>query len=125
MCKGKYKFEKRRYPRVKRNIPLKLENNDFDIVTETKNISCTGAYCLIDRYLPVLTKIKTRILLPSRIKNKDQHIDCNGVVVRIEKNNNNLENQYNIAIYFNEISKKNTLLINRFIKQQTEINTSS
>ena len=112
--------EQRRYPRVSKNLPIKIKNGNFDIITETKNISCTGAYCQADKYIPVFTKIKTTILLPSKTKNHTQNISCSGVVVRVEKNDNTLEPQYNIAIYFNEISKLNMLKINRFVKNQPD-----
>lgn len=120
MLQTKNKIEKRRYPRVSKNLPIKIKNGDFDIITETKNVSCTGAYCQVDKYIPVFTKIKTTILLPSKTKNATQNINCKGVVVRVEKSNNTLEQQYNIAIYFNEISKINLLKINRFVKNQPD-----
>lgn len=111
--------EKRRHPRIKKNVPIKIKNVDFDIVTETQNISCAGAYCQIDRYLAPLTKIKTRLLIPSRTKEKHAIIDCEGVVVRIEKSDHNLENQYNIAVYFENMHKTDITKINRFIKERT------
>ncbi|MDD5005614.1 MAG: PilZ domain-containing protein [Candidatus Omnitrophica bacterium] len=118
MSEDKNKIEKRRYPRAERNLPIKIKNEDFDIVTETKNISCTGTYCQVDRYIPPFTKIKATILLPSKMKNNSSYINCEGVVVRVEKKGNNLEIQYNIAVYFNEISKINMLKIDRFVKSQ-------
>lgn len=113
------KNEKRIHSRVSKNLPIKIKNDDFDIVAETMNISCSGVYCQIDKYIPLLTKIKATILLPSKIKNNPEYINCKGVIVRIEKENNALEDQYRIAIYFNEISKANIFKINRFIKTQT------
>ena len=122
MPHNKNKIEKRRAPRIKKNIPIKIKNIDFDIVTETKNISCNGAYCQVDRYLAPLTKIKTRILVPSKTKEKHYCIDCEGVVVRVEKNENDLEDQYNVAIYFEQINKSDIAKINRFIKDRSSTN---
>lgn len=116
MPKEKQGMEKRRYPRAPKNLPIKISNQDFDIVTETKNISCIGAYCRVDIYIPPFTKIKATILLPSGMKNSNRYINCEGTVVRIEKNDNSLEPQYNIAIYFNQINKTNMLKIDRFVK---------
>lgn len=127
MARLKYKDEKRCHARIKKNLPIKIKHKDFDfdIVTETKDISCAGAYCQVDRYLAPLTKIKTKILLPFKKKNKSQYIDCTGIVVRSEKTNNNLEEQYNIAIYFNEINKTNMQKINHFIKDRDNTNKIS
>ncbi|MBL7196893.1 MAG: PilZ domain-containing protein [Candidatus Omnitrophica bacterium] len=119
MTEDKHKIEKRRYPRIVKNLPIKIKHEDFDIVTETKNVSCIGAYCQVDRYVPPFTKVKATILL-SPVKDNSKCINCKGVVVRVEKNENALEPQYNIAIYFNEISKVNMLKINRFVKNRSD-----
>lgn len=115
MPQEKSKLENRRYPRINKNLPIKIRNGDFDIVTETKNISCTGAYCQVDRYVSPFTKINARILIPAKTKT---YINCQGIVVRVEKGDNDLETQYNIAIYFNDISKSDMSKIDRFVKSQ-------
>lgn len=122
MLQNNSKHEKRRFPRTNKSLPIKIRNEDLDIVAETKNISCIGAYCQVDRYIAPFTKLKTTILLSPKPKNNSHSINCNGVVVRVEKNNNDLETQYNIAIYFNEISKTNMLKIDRFLKTQSSCN---
>lgn len=124
MQHNKHIAEKRRHPRIKKNLPIKIRNIDFDIVTETKNISCAGVFCQIDRYLAPLTKIKTRLLIPLKTREKHQTIDCEGVVVRVERNQNPLEEQYNIAIYFENIQKKDAAKISRFIKERSETNSA-
>ena len=118
MQHNKYTPEKRRHPRIEKNLPIKIKNGDFDIVAETENISCAGAYCQVDRYLAPLTKIKTRLLVPSKTKEKHMTIDCEGVVVRVEKNEIELEERYNIAIYFENIHKADLKKINQFIKDR-------
>ena len=113
--------EKRRYPRLKKNLPIKIKHEEFDLVTETKNISCAGAYCRVDRYIPMMTKLKIKILLPSKVKNNPLCINCVGTVVRVEKNDNPLESEYNVAIFFNEINKSSMNKINNFVKQQNRL----
>lgn len=122
MSQEKIKIEKRRHPRINKNLPIKIKNGDFDIVTETKNISCIGAYCQVDRYVSPFTKIKAKISIPAKIKNNSTYVNCKGVVVRVEKSDNTLETQYNIAIYFNEISKADMSKIDRFVKNQPNSN---
>jgi len=112
--------ERRRYTRIDSNLSINIRNGNFDIVTETKNISCIGAYCQVDRYVPLLTKLKTSILIPTKTKDNSKHIDCGGIVVRIEKLNHPLEELYNIAIYFNEIKKDDLNKIESFVKEQAQ-----
>lgn len=112
--------ERRRFPRLFKNIAIKLKDKDIDFVTETKNISCLGAYCQIDSYLPILTKIKITLLIPKSKSSKTaKHFTCEGTIVRIERSNDPLElNKYNVAIYFNQISKTDMKLIDRYVKNQ-------
>jgi hypothetical protein len=116
--------EKRRFPRAAKNLAIKLEDKDVDFVTETKNISCIGAYCQIDTYLPILTKLKITLLLPKDKNVKiPKHIACEGTVVRVEKCADTLEaNKYNIAIYFNKISRPDMKVIDHYVK--THLNPS-
>ena len=103
--------EKRRSPRVESNIPLKISSEDFDIVTESKNLSSSGAYCTVDRYLEPMTKLKIHLLLPFKKKDKiiAKKISCSGVVVRTQANPEG--KNFNTAIYFNEIEEKNRKII--------------
>ena len=107
--------EKRKYPRLDNNVPIKISSDDLDIVTETRNISCAGAYCRVDKYLEPMTKLKVYLLLPFRKSNKvsTKKIACNGVVVRTESQPGN--NYFNVAIYFSDIQQKDRKSIAEFV----------
>jgi hypothetical protein len=110
--------ERRRYARVDKNVAIKLKDKDVDFVTETMNLSCIGAYCQVDSYVPILTKLKITLLVP-RTKGKAacKHIACEGTVVRVERSHDPMEpNKYNIAIYFNQITKGDMKLIDAYIR---------
>ena len=113
--------ERRRFPRLASNLAIKLEDREIDFVTETKNVSCIGAYCQIDSYLPILTKLKIALLFPKHKGLKSaKHIACEGTVVRVERSSDPLEsNKYNIAIYFNQISRNDMKFIDAFVKKST------
>ena len=113
--------ERRRYPRIEKNIAIKLKEKDVDFVTETKNISCIGAYCQVDTYLPILTKLKITLLLPrSKSSKTSRHIVCEGTVVRVERAPEPCEpNRYNIAIYFSSIAKSDMKLIDVYVKNHS------
>ena len=55
--------ERRRHPRVREQLPLKIREADFEIVTQTKDISCSGAYCEIDRPIRTMERVKVTLML--------------------------------------------------------------
>ncbi len=113
--------ERRKDHRLDNSIPLKLCQEDGDIVTETENISRSGAYCRVSRYIEPMTKIKTQLLLPITRNGKQatKRISCSGVVVRIEEISNP-KDHYNVAIFFNDISVKDSELIADYISEYLE-----
>ncbi len=116
MSSSAHPQERRKYPRLNKNLPLKISSDNFDIVTETKNLSSVGAYCEVNRYLEPLTKLKIILLLPFKRKDRviTKKISCQGVVVRSEaiplKND-----QYNVAIFFNDIQKGDISKISSYV----------
>jgi len=123
--KGDSGAERRRYQRVSKSLAIKLKDREADFVTETKNVSCIGAYCTVNAYVPVLTKLRITLILP---KCKDvkasKPISCEGTVVRIEKCPPSLEHsQYNLAIYFNQISKGDMKVIDHYVKNHLNCET--
>ena len=107
--------ERRQHPRLLKNIPVKISGADFDIVSETKNLSRTGTYCKVSQYLEPMTKLKIQLLLPFKRSNKvvTKKVSCSGVVVRSESIAGG-EN-YNVAIYFNEIRQRDQGLLQDYI----------
>ena len=113
--------DRRRHPRVDKNVPLKISTADVDLVTETKNLSRTGVYCRINKYIEPMTKLKIHLLLPLKKGNRmtTKKITCNGVIVRTESV---CDNEYSVAIYFNDIPARDadsiTDYINTFLKPE-------
>jgi c-di-GMP-binding flagellar brake protein YcgR len=109
-------LERRRYPRIEKKLPLNVAANGYDFATVTQNISCIGAYCHVDKYIPPFTKIAIKMALP--IINIDKpdasNIECKGVVVRTEDVKGG---GFNIAIFFNAIENSQRKKISRYINQ--------
>lgn len=107
--------ERRRSPRVDSSIPLKISGGEFDIVTESKNLSASGAYCTVDQYLEPMTKLKIHLLLPLKKNDKvvAKKITCSGVVVRTQAQSDG--KTFDTAIYFNEIDEKNRKAIAEYV----------
>ncbi|MCA9399268.1 MAG: PilZ domain-containing protein [Candidatus Omnitrophica bacterium] len=107
--------ERRESPRLANNIPLKLIDETGDIVTESVNISRSGLYCRVNRYIEPMVKLKVNLLLPVRKngKNSSRKIACEGVVVRIEEAQE--QDHYNIAVFFNDITQRDAESIADYI----------
>ena len=106
-------IEKREYPRFGINFAVKLSEGDYDIVTETKNISGNGAYCSVNKEVPLMTKLKIVMFVPLKKNNRKilKKIVCRGVVVRKEEISSVGKYRHNIAIYFNEIAESDRKII--------------
>ena len=112
----KPKLEKRQYPRIEQRVPLNIVANGYDFATTTQNISCLGAYCHIDKYIPPFTKIRVKLTLPiiSNDKDNDCSVECNGVVVRTDDEK---KGGFNIAVFFNQIKNNQRQKITQYISQ--------
>jgi hypothetical protein len=114
------KSERRKHPRVTQRVPIALSANGYDFTTTTQNISCVGAYCHIDKYVPPFTKVLVKMDLPSVASNFN--VECRGVVVRTEDDRNS---GFNVAIFFNEMKDLERKKISRYISQLLSHGTSS
>jgi hypothetical protein len=113
--------ERRNSLRIECQIPLKLCQEDGDIVTETGNISRSGVYCRVNRYIAPMSKVQAHLLLPVRKRNgktETKKVTCQGVIVRTEQYSK--DEKYNIAIFFNEIAQKDSEAIADYIQRQYE-----
>ena len=109
--------ERRVHPRLEHKLPLNVAVNGYDFSTSTHNLSCVGAYCHLDKYMPPFTKISVKLCLPDNEQaHKNVVVECKGVVVRTE---DEARGGFNIAIFFNQIRpeqrKKIAQYISRFL----------
>lgn len=111
--------ERRRYPRIKREIPLKIKYDNYDTVGQTRDISCIGTYCTVNKHIPLFSKISIILLLPLNNPGKNDYcsVRCKGAVVRVERNPQD-DNEYNVAIYFNEISRSGRAKLAQYVHRQ-------
>lgn len=121
--------EKRKFPRIGKAVPLKLSGLEDDILTETRNVSGSGAYCAINKPVAEMTKLDIVMLVPIR-KNKIKgikKINCKGVVVRNQFMPDDQKRPYHIGIYFNEMkdSDRQILLSYLNIKTHTPIQSTA
>jgi len=108
--------ERRKHPRFDGNIPVKFSGAEFDLVTETSNISRTGAYCQSNKYIEPMTKLRVNLLIPCR-RNKRVYakkVSCEGIVVRTESIPE--KECYNVAVYFSDILPRDAECITEYIR---------
>tara|TARA_B100000745_G_scaffold219027_1_gene145788 strand:- start:47 stop:415 length:369 start_codon:yes stop_codon:yes gene_type:complete len=110
--------ERRRDPRVDNNIPIKIKCDNGDFVTETANISRSGLYCKVDSPVEMMTKMKICLLIPLKQgeKTTTKKVNCGGVVVRSDSSVGGT----NLAIFFNDISQRDSDLIADYVSQYSE-----
>jgi hypothetical protein len=109
-------IERRKYPRIEKNVPLKLSWADADVVTETRNISCAGAYCRVSKYVEPMTRVEITLLLPLKKGQKitTRKITCRGVVVRTEGIPGSED--FYTAIFFSDILPKDSRTLAQFVE---------
>ena len=109
--------ERRQSPRVSKILPIKLSDSEFDILTETRNVSSSGAYCSVNKPLDLMTKLGVVILLPIQ-KNKSKtikKINCCGVVVRLEQDGDSQKHPYRVAIFFSDLKEQDRKILRFYI----------
>ena len=108
--------ERRRAPRLEQQIPFKISSGDLDIVTETKNLSSSGALCLVNKFISPMTKLKLHFLLPIKRNNKvvNKRISCEGVVVRSQSAVDH--DSFQTAIFFSDIAPRDSQTIHEFVE---------
>lgn len=112
--------ERRRDPRLTATIPIKISEEGGDTVTQTANISRSGAYCYVEKYIEPMTKLKIHLLLPLKKNGKatTKKITCQGVVVRTEHVKGG--SGCNVAIFFNDIVQRDAESIADYVSSCLE-----
>ena len=109
--------ERRASPRVAERVALAIADAGTTLQTETKNLSASGAYCTLDRFVAPMTKLQLQFELPNGARTAK--IRCSGVVVRIEPVVATADRGlYNVAIFFTELAERDRSTIARFVQRR-------
>ena len=110
--------ERRREPRAPERIALAVSDAGTELATETKNLSATGTYCTVDRFIAPMSKLALQFALPNH-GTRPTHIRCTGVVVRVDPVITHAERgRYNVAVLFTELTPRDRAAIARFVRQR-------
>jgi hypothetical protein len=102
-----------------RGLSLKLEG--FDSITHTLNISPSGVYCKIDKPLPLMSRVRLKLMIPDQTREDGQarNLDVGGVVVREHPVMvDGAVKHYDIAIFFEDLSAKDKEAITSYISNK-------
>ncbi len=107
--------ERRAAPRAMRQIPLTLSHDSKEIKTQTHNMSTSGAYCTISRFIPLMTKMNIRFEIPG--ESHHAWIHCVGVVVRIDPPQEVAGRRaYDVAIFFSDVPERDRHRLAQYVQ---------
>ena len=115
--------ERRKSPRVAERLSIALTHEAAVLEAETSNLSTSGAYCTIDRFIAPMTKLQLQFEVPNH--SRRVRIRCQGVVVRSEPVvMNPTKGRYAVAIYFTELTERDRTAIAQFVSHRLSLNPS-
>jgi hypothetical protein len=118
------KVDRRSHPRVEADIAGRLVTRTLShepVVVRGRNISCSGVYCHIDRYIAPFQKLHLSMIIPIRENGRvhNEVIQLEGVTVRVEPETEDPDVlDYHVAIFFENLSKEDRNLISTYVGQQ-------
>ncbi len=114
--------ERRESHRVRKEIPLKISVEEADFISQTQNLSQSGAFFRIKKAIPTMTHLAITLLIPSIGKRKTtKKILCNGVVVRCEPiTPQNPAGEHQIGIYFTGMKEADRKTLMQFAQQAAQ-----
>jgi len=106
-------------------VTVALSDATVALQTETRNISASGFYCTLERFIPPMTKLQLEMELPSNARR--HRIRCTGVVVRTEPTVANPEHgAFNVAVFFTDLAERDRASIAQFVRDRlSNASTSS
>ena len=115
--------ERRLFPRVRdEGLSLRLNAGGFDTVTHTLDISASGIYCKIDKEIPIMSRVRVRLMVPTDAPKSDKaakELDVDGVVVREHPVIiDGVIKHYDAAIFFDNLSAKSREIIQDYISSK-------
>lgn len=116
--------ERRGAPRVTEHLPLAIGEAGAEFAAETVDLSASGVNCVLDRFIPPMSKLLLRFELLHGVRREP--IQCAGVVVRVEPMIASPERgRYRTAVFFTELSERHRASIARFVTARLAASTKT
>ena len=102
-------MEHRGVPRADIGLSLEIKKDKRVIEAHTRNISSSGAYCTLDKFVPLNSTLDLTLLLPEKSKKGHparKKVRCHGIVVRNQPEDADVVHpHYGIALFFTDLAK--------------------
>ena len=109
--------ERRSTPRVAERVSFAITEGQVVLQAESIDLSATGAYCTLERFIAPMTKLQLDYELPDG--SRRVRICCTGVVVRTEPVVASPDKgRYHVAIFFTDLNERDRSAIERFVHQR-------
>jgi len=110
--------ERRKFQRIEDSgLSLKLEG--FDSITHTLNISPSGVYCKVDKPLPLMSRVRLKLMISD--KGAVKELDVSGIVVREHPViADGTVKHHDVAIFFDDLSAKDKEAISEYIANKKD-----
>lgn len=99
--------------RIAEPLLFKIGYRGYDIQAITINISSSGAMCVVDKDIPMMSKLNIALELPAGKSGKRRAIPMKGVVVR--KENDVRTGRFLVAVYFSDVKPADQKRLEKFI----------
>lgn len=110
--------ERRKFPRISESVQCEVSVGSEIVSTQTKNLSCGGALCLLGRSVAPMTKLDLVLEMPS-VPGMNalprQLVHCAGVVIRQDQMPLSQQPSFLTAIYFSELKDTDRRRIAEFV----------
>lgn len=112
--------DRRRYERTEASLVGMLEEErmkggEFSITT--KNISRSGVYLFSPKYIEPFTIVRIKLIIspPGKKLKIKKDIECEGIIVRVERLESGEDVNYGLAVHFITLSDEDAELLEEFI----------
>lgn len=124
MASGMTIGERRRQPRIAERVVMAISDAGTELTTESQNLSTAGVYCTLGKFLAPMSKVQLVFALPNG--SLSSTVRCTGVVVRVEPVIAHASlGQFNVAIFFTELSDRDRSAITRFVRQRLSASSAT
>lgn len=113
--------DRRRAPRVRARVVLSSEKDGEPFVMETVDISVSGAYCVVDRFVPLMSRVSIAMELPDEAGEASasgpRTVQAEGIVVRVEPEEEALDNSpgFRLALFFSHVEGDGRASLESFV----------
>jgi hypothetical protein len=119
MTRSERPSDRRRQPRIRVHLPLRLTIQDRTVTTLIEDLSSSGIRFRTPAPLPLLTRVQIALELPhSGPAGEDASMAITGVVVRCDLAEADQKSPYDTAIYFEDLSERARGQLAQFVSAQ-------